>query len=162
VRRGEDEAGEPAGFVTRLLAFGIDNTIVALGTQTAIWFLRGVRESFGWWRSIPLEPQHWLPFLLPFVGAVYSVGCWCFAGATPGKWLLGLRVQAPDGKNLTLRYATRRYLGYFLSALPMYLGFLVVLWSKPRLAWHDRLAKSRVVYNRPHPLGYQERGAQPQ
>jgi uncharacterized RDD family membrane protein YckC len=38
-----------------------------------------------------------------------------------------------------------RYIGYFLSALPLYLGFLWALWDRRHQGFHDKLAGTTVV-----------------
>lgn len=48
---------------------------------------------------------------------------------------------------MTLRRAVLRLVGYLLSALPFYLGFLWVMGPR-RMAWHDRLARTQVIYVR--------------
>jgi uncharacterized RDD family membrane protein YckC len=70
-----------------------------------------------------------------------------FAGQTPGKALLGLRVVPVNGGKLKPWRAVLRYLGYYLSALPLFIGFLWVLLDDQRQAWHDKLAGTVVLYS---------------
>ena len=78
------------------------------------------------------------------LGAVYYVYHWGVKGATPGKRLLGLVVQAEDGSEpIGLARAAIRVLGYVLSALSLGIGFLMIAFGGAAL--HDRLAGTRVV-----------------
>lgn len=68
-----------------------------------------------------------------------------FAG-TPGKRLLKLKViDATTGNKLTPLQSLVRYLGYFISAFPMGLGFLWVVMDEKNQGWHDKLANSVVI-----------------
>jgi uncharacterized RDD family membrane protein YckC len=60
--------------------------------------------------------------------------------------LLGIRVVSLDGSGLTLWQALRPFIGYFLSALAIYVGYLWVLIDNRRQGWHDKLAGTIVVY----------------
>jgi uncharacterized RDD family membrane protein YckC len=68
-------------------------------------------------------------------------------GATPGKYLIGLRVVTRDGRPPRMGGAALRTLAYAASALPLYLGFLAVLVDNRRRGWHDRIAKTYVVHS---------------
>ncbi len=77
---------------------------------------------------------------------VYFIFFWTTVGQTPGKYILGLRVVSQDGKRLKLFQAVLRYLGYYLSGLPVGLGFFWILIDDQRRGWHDRLAGTCVIY----------------
>jgi uncharacterized RDD family membrane protein YckC len=89
--------------------------------------------------------------IIPGVAAVIVV-CGYFllfftvTGQTVGKRAIGLRVVAADGGKLPVRRAALRLVGYVLSALPFYYGFLAMLFDTRRRTWHDRLAHTLVVY----------------
>jgi uncharacterized RDD family membrane protein YckC len=38
-----------------------------------------------------------------------------------------------------------RYLAYFVSIIPLFLGVLWVAWDKKKQGWHDKLANTVVV-----------------
>jgi len=83
----------------------------------------------------------------PVIVSLYNVIFWWLRGQTPGKWLLGLRIVALGGGKVGLGRAVIRFVGYLLSALPFYLGFLWIL-GPERRGFHDRLAGTEVVYTR--------------
>ena len=71
---------------------------------------------------------------------------WHFRGATPGKSVLGLLVlNAKSGKTPGLGQSIGRYLAYFVSALPLGLGFIWIAFDQRKQGWHDKLAGTVVV-----------------
>jgi uncharacterized RDD family membrane protein YckC len=67
-------------------------------------------------------------------------------GQTPGKMLTGIRVVSIRGGTLLTPWDSfMRWLGYFLSGIPLGLGFLWSVIDHDDRAWHDRWAKSVVV-----------------
>lgn len=149
--------GTPAGFVSRLLALLIDVVLlgVVLLVGGVIWYALLFVMPRGLASWAPQGLQRLLSLLteviIPGVTAVIVVcGYFLFfftvTGQTIGKRALGLRVVAADGGKLPLRRAALRLAGYVLSALPFYYGFLAMLFDKRRRTWHDRLARTLVVY----------------
>lgn len=71
---------------------------------------------------------------------------WRLFQATPGKLLLDCRiVDARDGNAPKAWQLLVRCVSYGLSAAPLGLGFLWMLWDRRRQGWHDKLARTRVV-----------------
>jgi serine/threonine protein kinase len=68
----------------------------------------------------------------------------CFK-ATIGKFFLDLSVTDANGKRVSLGRANRRYWLKILSAVPLYLGFLSIGWTKKKSALHDRITSTRVL-----------------
>ena len=135
-----------AGFVSRLLAFGVDVVVLTTVVAATRWFL-GVAEAMLRPRTgVDLDLDALLLAILPIVIVLYFAAAWTLAGQTIGKWLFGVRVVADDGGPVSLGAALLRVLGYLLSALPLYAGFLWIVVDPGRRAWHDRLARTRVVY----------------
>jgi uncharacterized RDD family membrane protein YckC/Flp pilus assembly protein TadD len=84
-----------------------------------------------------------LGFLIPLA---FSVLFWVnFEGATPGKRFLGIKVVKESGEALNYPTALIRYIGYCISAIPLFFGYLWMLWDKKRQTWHDKLAKTVVI-----------------
>jgi uncharacterized RDD family membrane protein YckC len=67
------------------------------------------------------------------------------AGQTPGKMMVGLRVETIEGEPLAFSQAFLRSVGGLLQLLPAGLGYLLVLMSPDRRGWNDRLAGTRVI-----------------
>lgn len=140
---------DEAGFVTRLWALLVDAVIVSLSLSTTTLLLT---HSIGLFRPDHQDISLSSSFLgaLASVGTlVYFVGPTAWLGQTPGKWLAGIRVVGPNGETPSLIRSLARFGGYFISAAPLYLGFVWVLVSPHRRGWHDILARTRVLYVRP-------------
>ncbi|WP_242344742.1 RDD family protein [Anaeromyxobacter terrae] len=86
-----------------------------------------------------------LAALLAVALAVYATLAHALAGATLGKWMVGLRVVGPDGRRPSLaRSAVRAALGGVSAGL-LGLGFLLALFTRSGRALHDLLARTWVV-----------------
>lgn len=86
-------------------------------------------------------------FLLSWVLPAAIVICfWMFKGATPGKMLVSAQiVDARTGDKPSVLQLIGRYLAYFISALPLCLGFLWVAFDGRKQGWHDKLSNTVVV-----------------
>lgn len=82
----------------------------------------------------------------------YLVLGWGVLGATPGKWLLGLRVIDWRGRYpIGPVRAVLRLTAYNVSALPLGAGHLLSLLRSDRRTLHDMLAGTRVIRARQLP-----------
>jgi uncharacterized RDD family membrane protein YckC len=140
-------AAERAGFVTRFLAAFVDGFLIWLCLEGAIHTLN-VAAHFLRRFAPPVSLSQVVLVSAPFLTALYFVIAWWWRGQTVGKWLLGVRVVSLGGGQLRLVQSLARFGGYFLSGLPFYLGFLWIL-GPDRRGFHDRLARTEVVYCRP-------------
>jgi uncharacterized RDD family membrane protein YckC len=135
-----------AGFVTRLCASVIDTALISGALGGTAWLLditaRGLRRF-----APPIDLVGILAWAAPFLAALYHIAFWAWAGQTPGKWVLGIRVHRIDGAPMTFGRALLRWLGYLVSALPLYLGFLWILGPRRR-GFHDLLAGTEVLHVR--------------
>ena len=86
-------------------------------------------------------------YVLP---AIVVVLFWIALSATPGKLLLKLYiVDARSGGRPTKGQLVGRYLGYYVSMIPLLLGFAWVGWDKRKQGFHDKLAGTAVVRGKP-------------
>lgn len=82
-------------------------------------------------------------YILP---AVVVIALWVRFGATPGKMAMSAKVvDADTGEPLTVPASLLRYVGYFLSTIPLGLGFIWIGLDRKKQGWHDKLANSVVV-----------------
>ncbi len=78
---------------------------------------------------------------------IYFVGYWAIDGKTPGKSLVGLKIiNESTGKHPGIVKSTIRFIGYFISSLPVGLGFLWSLWHQKNKTWHDMMSGTVVVW----------------
>lgn len=140
--------GRSAGFVTRLVAFFIDLVIVsgmvALGGWIAV-LADNTLEAFDIDVRANLAAVYVV--LVPFIIGLYFVMLWSLTGRTFGKSLLGLRVINKDGRPPTIGRSVVRLLGYAVSAIVFWVGYLWVLIDDERQAWHDHFARTWVIYD---------------
>jgi uncharacterized RDD family membrane protein YckC len=66
-------------------------------------------------------------------------------GQTVGKRILGLRVVTAAGEPLKVRQAFLRWVGYLVSTVFFYLGFIWVAFDGRKQGWHDKIAGTLVV-----------------
>ena len=150
---------QPAGFVTRLVAFLVDQIIIGAVLSLLSAVVGVLFQSFRLGQLLGTGDLT-LQLALILLGAAglilgffYYVGFWLLAGQTPGKAFLGLVVIRADGSPLRAGAATVRWLGYWLSGI-LFLGYLWILVDNRRQALHDKLAHTLVVYR-----GLDETGA---
>ena len=79
------------------------------------------------------------------VTAAYFVFSWTYGGQTLGGRAWSIRVQARDGKTLSLGMAALRFVLASVSWLVLGLGFLWVLIDAQGRAWHDLAVRSQVI-----------------
>lgn len=131
------------GFGVRLLASLIDGFLILFITVPLMLWIYG-------WNAIVANDSFVMGsadvvvnYILPFV--LYMVA-WTKYLTTPGKAALRMRiVDAKTGGEPSLMQFVIRYLGYFLSTLPLFLGFLWVLFDRRKQGWHDKLADTVVI-----------------
>ena len=145
----------PAGFFSRLEAFVIDLVIISiiqLGTsafiQAFLQFFRLTAIAANlqaiWSNSaINLAVGATLSFLF-LIG--YFAFFWSLVGFTPGKAVMGLKIVRKDGAKLSFRRSVLRFFAYWISAIPLFLGFFWVLWDPNRRGWHDKIAGTQVLF----------------
>ena len=140
-----------AGFGSRLLAYLIDQVIlsivvVIIDAPALLLLIPSMLRN--------QEP----PAIFPLVVAgcvllgtlfclfyyVYMIGA---KGATPGKKLLKLKVTLPDGTYpIGFGKAFLRLIGYMVSAIICYIGFLMIAFDKEQhRGLHDKIAGTIVI-----------------
>jgi uncharacterized RDD family membrane protein YckC len=134
-----------AGFWIRVGASIIDSILILLVITPILTAIYGreywVSESFiqGTWDVL-------LNYILPAIAIVIF---WIYRSATPGKMLLGLTiVDAGTGGKPSTGQFIGRYLGYYVSTIPLLLGLIWVGIDKRKQGWHDKLAGTVVIRNK--------------
>jgi uncharacterized RDD family membrane protein YckC len=80
------------------------------------------------------------------VSLIYYVRSWARSGQTLGKMLLGIKVVLASGSPLSLGPAFLRYIGYVISGAVLSLGFVWIEFDRIRQGWHDKIARTIVVW----------------
>ena len=130
------------GLMRRLAAILYDMLLVA-----ALLFLATI-PFIAMRGGEPVEVGDNAVYRITLVIVVYGffVGFWTRSGRTLGMQSWGLQLETADGEIPTLATASVRFFAAIISWAPAGLGFLWQLWDKDKLAWHDRISSTRLVY----------------
>ena len=85
------------------------------------------------------------------VVGTYFVLFWSSAGQTPGMRLLHLRVLGPEGRPPSFGRSLVRLVGLGLAIVPLFAGFVPVLFTEKRRGLADFLAGTVVLYDDTRP-----------
>jgi uncharacterized RDD family membrane protein YckC len=66
-------------------------------------------------------------------------------GATPGQMIAGVIIVREDGSPIGYGLAALRFLAEIVSALILYIGYLMIAFDDQKRALHDRLCNTRVI-----------------
>jgi len=133
---------EYVGFWLRVWAAIIDSVLVML---ILVPILRAYRGDTYWLDMYSgVGPTGVLvQWVLP---AAAVLTFWVTRQATPGKMAIGATiVDADTGKRPTTAQFLGRYLAYYVSTIPLCLGFIWVGIDARKQGWHDKLAGTVVV-----------------
>jgi len=157
-----------AGFWKRFAAYGYDASIVSIAAILLRICLGSVHPFLAHSGTLYLQAaggggadamlnlwdgmMDWLDQLTrdsAFISAPYTIlftaGSW---QATPGKRFCHIMVVNANGSKLTLLQSTLRHAASGLSVVIYYLGFFTIFFTREKLALHDMICKTRVVYGR--------------
>ena len=129
---------EYAGFWIRVVASIVDTILLMVVLVPITLLFAGLSGGFsGGLMSILVQ------YLLPAVAVILF---WKYKSATPGKLMLNLKVvdaetlgPVPTGR-LVLRY-----LGYYVSMIPLLIGLIWVGFDSRKQGWHDKIARTLII-----------------
>lgn len=134
-----------AGTAARTMAFFVDILIVAglayVSVSTGLYFAgaTGPASPFG-------ETNFALIYVVVFVlASTYFIFLHALGGKTIGKMLVGIKLINNEGDSVGVWTAFVRWIGYFISAVFLFAGFLWSLLDSEGQAWHDKIAGTYVV-----------------
>jgi uncharacterized RDD family membrane protein YckC len=142
----------PAGFISRFAAWFVDQLVIivvfavmGMALQIIFAFSGGDLSAISASRTVSMLGTAWFATI---VSALYMGTFWyLFDGSTFGQLLFGLRVVRADGSHiLSFWQVVVRVIGFYLSMAVFFLGFLWILIDRDRRGWHDKLARTKVVY----------------
>src|SRR5262245_25207930 len=132
------------GFWIRLVAYIIDAIILNIVTY-AVALILGVS-------LVPADPQNYDPSLNLVYLIAFVIGWIYFAlmdssvrGATLVKMAMGLRVVTSDGQRLSFLNATGRYFAKIISAIILFIGFIMIGFTDKKRGLHDMIAGTLVI-----------------
>lgn len=137
------EALEYVGFWARVGASLIDTVLLLLIITPLLVSIYG----WGYFADESIFAAGTADFLISWVlPAVVTVMFWAYKRATPGKMAVSAQiVDARTGEAASTGQLIGRYLGYFVSTIPLMLGFIWVAFDERKQGWHDKLAGTVVI-----------------
>ena len=136
------------GIATRAAALVTDAALTVLLYMSVVGIVSLVASLVG-----GLRPQ-WLVGVLLAAGWAIVVGgyfvlFWSTTGQTPGMRLMRVRVRGPSGGAPSAWRSIVRLVGIVISIIPMFAGFIPVLFTKRRRGLADAMADTVVMYDGP-------------
>jgi uncharacterized RDD family membrane protein YckC len=133
------------GLATRVIAFVIDAAVIdfvvivgGIGASLILALLH-----------LPGELKTILAVIGALVVILWSVGYfvvfWSTTGQTPGMRVMQIRVVTVDGARFKPSRALVRCVGVLLAALPLFAGFVLILFDERRRGFQDRFAGTLVI-----------------
>lgn len=140
-KKPEEYALEYAGFWIRLGAGIIDNLILLLIFYIIYTVISEITKT------LPLPAIFILVtiFISFLIKITYFVSFWVWKGQTPGKFIMGVKIIRTDSSPITWPYALLRYLGYIVSTIVLFIGFIWIAFDERKQGLHDRIADTYVV-----------------
>jgi len=140
-----------AGVATRAVGLAIDVLLAQIIFLTGAALVGLVASLVGdlrpGWLVAALAGAGWT-----LVSGIYFVLFWAAAGQTPGMRLMHLRVSDDRGQPPSLGRSVVRFVGLLLAIVPLFAGFLPVLFDGRRRGLQDFLAGTTVFYVDREPL----------
>jgi len=148
IDRGHAAATPYAGVATRAAALTADTLLIVAVFTALSGFVALISSLVG-----TLRPTWLVGVLLgggwTLVAGGYLVLFWSAAGRTPGMNLLRLRVRDRSGGPPSAGRAIVRAVVTWVSIIPLFAGYLPVLFDRRRRGLPDLLAGTEVVYSEP-------------
>lgn len=133
---------EYVGFWARVLATLIDSILMACIVVPVMLVLYG-RDYFAFDATHTGVLELLVGWVLPAVAVIWF---WAARHATPGKMAISaVIVDERTGEPPSLGQHIGRYFAYFVSSVPLGLGFLWVAFDVRKQGWHDKMAGTLVV-----------------
>jgi uncharacterized RDD family membrane protein YckC len=145
-RRPEERAivrADVSGPVARAVAAAIDHVLLGAIDLAVVYFTSRIAGlSMDEWTIVPLVP---LLFFLFILKIAYFYAFTAVGGQTIGKMALRIRVVNEDHGAVDATLALRRTLLGAASTAAFGLGLLPAFFDPERRAFHDRVARTRVI-----------------
>ena len=148
IDRGQASPTPFAGVATRAAALTADALLIIAVFTALSGFVALISSLVG-----TLRPTWVVGVLLgsgwTLVAGGYLVLFWSGAGRTPGMNLLRVRVHDQSGGQPSVGRAIVRALVTWVSIIPLFAGYLPVLFDRRRRGLPDLIAGTEVVYSEP-------------
>ncbi|MFT6408952.1 MAG: putative RDD family membrane protein YckC [Arenicella sp.] len=130
------------GFWVRAVASVLDSIFLLIIIWPLLYWVYGA-DMFSSTEMVKGSADVLLSYIFPMV---FSIVLWMKFGGTPAKRILKIKVlDESTGQHLSLAKSLLRYVGYFVSILGLFIGFIWVAFDEKKKGWHDHIAGSIVV-----------------
>ena len=129
-----------AGSGARILAYIIDAVLISVIGEIAGKLVAAIIPAGSFYGGFIF-----LMIINILVVLGYSVVPIYKTGQTLGKLILGIKITATQGQLTFGRIMLREFIGKFISAIILGIGFLIAFFRQDRLALHDIIFHTRVV-----------------
>lgn len=131
-----------AGFWRRVGAYLLDALLLGVLSFVLLLMAYGttyMEDPNAYWGPMQALISYGLPPALVLL-------FWTQKSRTPGKMAVAATiVDAQTGAKPSTKQFVIRYVAYIVSALPLCLGFLWIVFDSRKQGWHDKLAGTVVV-----------------
>ncbi|ARS34251.1 RDD family protein [Pontibacter actiniarum] len=141
----------------RFVSFLVDTTLLVFSYTFILYGLSSTPEQLYTWKDLSQDSFSLSEMLVAvkmlFLNPYFPIIHWAYytllessqKQATIGKFTHGLKVTDLRGKRISFAQANLRYFSKLVSAVPLALGFLLMLTSRRHQMLHDYLARTLVV-----------------
>ncbi|MFT4045721.1 MAG: RDD family protein [Solimonas sp.] len=142
----EAPASAPAvhyvGFWARVFASLVDSVVVLFVLVPMALVLQFVGVGIS-------EEDPYSQLVVHLMLAFVVLAFWLARMATPGKMIINaVIVDARTFAKPSWKQFVARYLAYFLSTIPFFLGLIWVAFDRRKQGWHDKIAGTVVIRRR--------------
>lgn len=140
-----EEMNEKAGFFIRFVAYMIDSIVlsIALSIIMAISITGSLAMMDNQTFVLAVYLISGAIMLIVYFG--YFIYFYGTSGQTLGKKMLRIKVVSTNGTPLTYKKGLLRIIGYIIASIPIYIGFIWMLFDKNKQNWEDKIANTYVV-----------------
>ena len=140
-----------AGFWIRLVAYTIDSVLLSVFNYFIMTPLLKNQIITYLSDSMPIEKAIYAAAMLEGIySMLFFVVYFSFMHArwqaTLGKMIIGLKVVSVDGHNGFFKMFIREMVK-IAGSIPLFAGFIVILFNDEKQGWHDKILKTHVVKN---------------
>lgn len=130
-----------ATLFTRACAGGVDLSVLIIS-----WF-----AFHSWYMSAPdgnMTVIYIADRIFPLVLITYFTFFEFYWGQTPGKWIFNIMVRTRQGNQIDFKVAALRNVLKFFSIFILFAGYIIALFRKDNLTFHDVLSECIVIKRR--------------
>ncbi|MEW8462123.1 MAG: RDD family protein [Candidatus Thiodiazotropha endolucinida] len=123
----------------------LDAILYASLLLIALWFLATAIVTLPFGNPSGTMLLFFQFFIFEIIPLIFFTGFWARGGQTLGMRAWRLKLIRMDGGDVGWSDALKRHFAALFSILAFGLGFIWILVDPQKLAWHDRLSKTRLI-----------------